>query len=262
MSPKIKENIGFGLIVFTALLVLGGVLEYGAIAQDVTYHFFSDSREIWFIPNFWNVVSNIPFVIVGYLGLYKLKHTGKLNVLGKMSSAYILLFFGTLLVGFGSGYYHLAPVNQTLVWDRLPMTIAFMALFSIIISEFISVRSGKALLFPLILVGVLSVIYWHLSEINGEGDLRYYVLVQFYPILSIPVILLCFRSVYTHIQAYWWLLLTYIVAKLFEYLDGEIYDLLGFISGHTLKHVFAALGIYVLLIFYQKRIVRGQGIIE
>ncbi len=261
MSPETKEKLGFGLIIFTALLFLGGALGRGPIAQDVSYHLFADTREIWNIRNFWNVVSSIPFVIVGYLGLNKLKHSGKLNILGEMTFAYILLFFGTFLVGFGSGYYHLAPDNQTLVWDRLPMTIAFMALFSIIISEFIAVRSGKALLLPLILVGIFSVVYWHFSEIRGEGDLRLYVLVQFYPMLAIPVILTCFRSTFTHIQAYWWLLLAYIVAKLFEHFDSEIYNVLGFISGHSLKHIFAALGMYVLLFFYQKRNCRGHGII-
>ena len=261
MSPDKKEKLGFGLIIFMALFVLGGVLSQGPIAQDVTYHLFADTREIWAVPNFWNVVSNIPFVMVGVIGLYKFKSPVKLEVLGEMTIAYMLFFFGTLLVGFGSAYYHLAPDNQSLVWDRLPMTIAFMALFSIIISEFIAVHSGKALLLPLILAGIFSVVYWHFSEMRGEGDLRLYALVQFYPILAIPVILLCFRSRCTYIQAYWWLLLTYIVAKVFEYFDAEVFNVLGFISGHSLKHVFAALGIYVLLISYQKRYCRGHRII-
>ena len=205
------------------------------------------------MPNFWNVVTNVPFAIVGLLGLYKLRLPGKLGFLHENSTAYTLLFFGTFLVGFGSGYYHLSPDNQTLVWDRLPMTIAFMALFSIIISEFISLRSGKALLLPLILAGILSVLYWHFSEIRGEGDLRFYALVQFYPMLAIAIMLVFFRSCCTHVYAYWWLLLAYVVAKLFEHFDAEVFDVLGFISGHSLKHLTAALGMYVLLVFYQKR---------
>ena len=182
-----------------------------------------------------------------------LRNPGSLGFLNETGTAYTLLFFGTFLVAFGSSYYHLEPNNQTLVWDRLPMTIAFMALFSIIISEFVSLRSGKALLLPLLLAGVLSVVYWHYSEIRGEGDLRLYALVQFYPMLASPIILLCFRSKCTHVQAYWWLLLAYIVAKLFEHFDGEVFDALGFISGHSLKHLTAALGMYVLLVFYQQR---------
>jgi hypothetical protein len=253
MTLTKRERLGFVLLAFTALISAGTILSLGPIPQDVGYHLFVDTREIWSIPNFWNVVTNAPFAIVGLLGLYQLKTPGKPGVLNESGTAYTLLFFGTFLVAFGSSYYHLEPNNLTLVWDRLPMTIAFMALFSIIISEFISVRSGRALLLPLILAGILSVIYWHISEIRGEGDLRLYALVQFYPMLASPVILLCFRSRCTHVQAYWWLLLIYIVAKVFEYLDGEVFDVLGFISGHSLKHLTAALGIYVLLLFYQRR---------
>ena len=123
-----KKKTGYFLIIFTAILALAGILSRDPIAQDVSYHLFVDTREIWSIPNFWNVVSNLPFVLVGLLGLYKLKFPDKLKVINDTNIAYILLFFGTFLVGFGSGYYHLAPDNQTLVWDRLPMTIAFMAL--------------------------------------------------------------------------------------------------------------------------------------
>ena len=253
MSPHTKEKLGYSLIILTAVLTVGGILSLGPIPQDVRYHLFVDTREIWSVPNFWNVVTNVPFAIVGLLGLYKLRLPAKLGFLHENSTAYTLLFFGTFLVSFGSGYYHLSPNNQTLVWDRLPMTIAFMALFSIIISEFISIRSGKALLLPLILAGILSVVYWHFSEIRGEGDLRFYALVQFYPMLAIPIMMICFRSRCTHVYAYWWLLLAYIIAKLFEHFDAEVYDVLGFISGHSLKHLTAALGMYVLLFFYQKR---------
>jgi hypothetical protein len=248
-----KARLGYALIAFTAALALGAIFTHGPIPQDVTYHLFVDTREIWSIPNFWNVVTNVPFAIVGLLGLYKLRVPGKLGFIDESRMAYTLLFFGTFLISIGSSYYHLAPNNQTLVWDRLPMTIAFMSLFSIIISEFISIRSGKALLLPLILAGILSVFYWHLSEIQGQGDLRFYALVQFYPMLAIPIILICFHPRCTHVQAYWWLLLIYITAKVFEQLDGEVYDVLGFISGHSLKHLTAALGMYVLLFFYQKR---------
>ena len=248
-----NEKLGFTLLAITAVVALTAILSLDPIPQDINYHLFVDTREIWSIPNFWNVVTNLPFAIVGLLGLHQTRLPEKLKVLDDTSIAYVLLFFGTFLVGFGSSYYHLEPNNQTLVWDRLPMTIAFMALFSIIISEFISIRSGKALLLPLILAGILSVVYWHLSEIRGEGDLRFYALIQFYPMLAIPVMLVCFRSTCTHVQAYWWLLLFYIAAKLFEHFDGEVFSILGVISGHSLKHLFAALGIYVLLLFYQKR---------
>ena len=248
-----NDKPGLILIAITALFALTVILSLDPIPQDATYHLFVDTRKIGSIPNFWNVITSVPFAIVGLLGLYQARLPNKLKIIEDTRIAYILLFFGTFLVSFGSGYYHLEPNNQTLVWDRLPMTIAFMALFSIIISEFISVRSGRTLLPPLILAGILSVVYWHFSEMRGAGDLRFYALVQFYPMLAIPVMLVCFQSKCSHVQAYWWLLLLYVVAKVFEHFDGEIFSLLGFISGHSLKHLTAALGMYVLLVFYRKR---------
>jgi ABC-type maltose transport system permease subunit len=133
------------------------------------------------------------------------------------------------------------------------MVIAIMALLSIIISEFISVHTGKVLLLPLIFSGISSVVYWHFSEVWGEGDLRYYILVQFFPMFVIPVILICFRSQCTGVNAYWGLLVAYIAAKVFEHFDGEVYSVLGFISGHSIKHIAAALGLYILLVSYERR---------
>lgn len=253
MIPIVKEKTGFTLIIAIALFSLIGILSQDPIAQEVSYHLFKDSRVIWRITNFWNVISNAPFLIVGILGLYKVAISNKLKIAGEIKIAYILLFSGVGLVAFGSGYYHLSPNNHSLVWDRLPMTIAFMALFSIIISEFISVHIGKAMLLPLIVAGISSVVYWHFSEGWGEGDLRFYALVQFTPMLLIPVILLCFRSRYTRVYGYWGLLLAYTAAKLFEYFDAEVYNASGFISGHSLKHIVVAVGLYVLLAAYERR---------
>jgi hypothetical protein len=171
-----------------------------------------------------------------------------------MQLGYVLLFIGVSLVAFGSGYYHLEPNNETLVWDRLPMTIAFMSLFAILLSEFIEVKLGKGLLFPLLLVGMGSVFYWYWGEMHGEGDLRAYALVQFLPMLMIPFLLLTFKAHYTQIRGYWILLFCYLLAKVFEHFDREIYTLLGqVISGHSLKHMVAALGMYILLVSYENR---------
>lgn len=222
------------------------------ISQDLSYHSFVDNNTILGIPNFYNVVSNIPFLIVGIMGLYQLNH---LEIIPEMGLAYWLLFFAVALVAFGSGYYHLNPSNHTLVWDRLPMTIAFMSLFAIIISEFVNPISGNLWLFPLIVVGVFSVFYWQWTESNGAGDLRLYALVQFLPITIIPLILLMYPSKFSHVSGYWWLLVAYVLAKVFEYYDAQIYDLTSqLISGHAIKHVVAAIGMYVLLVSYKKRL--------
>jgi len=250
---SIKQKIGLGLLAGLTVAAFVIVFLQGPIAQDISYHSFKDSREILAISNFCNVISNLPFLVVGLLGLRRVLSDKQLNINAELKLAYILLFSGVALVAFGSSYYHLAPNNQTLLWDRLPMTIAFMALFSIVIAEFVSLKAGKLLLYPLILVGITSVIYWYWGELNSIGDLRFYALVQFLPIICIPVILFCFSPSNHNASGYWWLLVAYIVAKLLEYFDGEVLELLGIISGHSLKHVAAAFGLYLLLVSYERR---------
>jgi len=254
MSPIKNEKFGLLLTLLFALASIIGLASLQPISQDVSYHNFGDARTLFAIQNFWNVLSNLPFLIVGLIGLHKLFNTDSLKLIPEMKLAYFFLFFGVALVAFGSGYYHVTPDNQTLVWDRLPMTIAFMALFSIIIAEFISIRIGNKLLWPLLIAGIASVFYWHITEQQGAGDLRFYAFIQFFPMLVIPVILIFFKSRFSHLNGYWVLILCYFLAKVFEHFDEGIYQLLGLtISGHSIKHMIAALGLYVLLRAYQQR---------
>lgn len=223
------------------------------IPQDPNYHLLKDQRTVFGIPNFWNIISNLPFLLAGIMGLHQLLRSRPFRFIAELRTAYLLLFLSVSFIAFGSGYYHLWPNNETLLWDRLPMTITFMALFSVIVGEFVSVRVGKLALWPLIIFGVFSVFYWHVTESNGEGDLRLYVLVQFLPLILIPLILLFFKSAFTHTSGYWLLLGTYLLAKGFEYFDGPVYSLLSLLSGHSLKHLVAALGIFFLLQAYNNR---------
>ncbi len=250
-----NEKLGTLLIGLVSVAVAISFFIFDAIPQDDNYHRFSDTSELLSVPNALNVLSNIPFIVVGFLGLAALhkKVDQTLNIIESNRSAYYILFLGVALVGVGSSYYHLWPNNDTLVWDRVPMTIAFMALFSIIIGEFVSVKAGRTLLVPLLLVGFGSVLYWWFTENNGVGDLRFYAVVQFFPILVIPILLIFFKSKYDGVWGYWALLSTYIVAKLFEECDHQVHEALGFVSGHTIKHLFPALGIYILIFVYRKR---------
>jgi len=238
-----KERIGYLILSAIAIIAIAGIFILSPIEQDIEYHNFCDSDTIFSIPNFWNVASNIPFLIIGFIGLYKT------SCLSEKKIQYIIFFLGISLVSIGSGYYHLNPNNNTLVWDRLPMTIAFMSLFSIIISEFIDFKIGLKLLFPSILIGLLSVVYWIVFN-----DLKIYILVQFFPILAMLTILILFKPKYNRTIGYWLLLITYIFAKIFEHFDYETQSLIKILSGHTMKHIVISFGIISLLIAYQKRI--------
>ena len=253
IAPSGREKLGLWLIITITVAAIVSMFFLEAIPQDLSYHSFSDENLKAGVPNFWNVFSNLPFALVGILGLYYMYVTKSLCLIESIKASYMILFAGVALVALGSGYYHLWPDNQTLVWDRLPMTIAFMALFSILICEFISVRIGKLLLYPLLIIGIFSVFYWEYTESQGLGDLRLYALVQFLPMLIIPVILLLFKSSFTRVSGYWLLLFAYIAAKVFEHFDAQIFAALGFISGHSIKHIAAAVGVYLLLMSYEKR---------
>ena len=241
------------LLVAVAAAAIAGLALLEPIPQDPTYHDFADTRTHLAIPNFWNVVSNGPFILVGAAGLLFLRKQDREGMLAELRPACIVLFCGVVLTGVGSGWYHLSPDNRTLIWDRLPMTLAFMGLFAIIIGEHISTRWARKLLLPLLVAGSLSVAYWALSESRGTGDLRPYALVQFLPMLLIPLMLLMYPSRFDRTAFIWWVIAAYGASKVLEYYDRDIFALNGIVSGHSLKHVVAALAPLLLLYGFATR---------
>jgi hypothetical protein len=254
------NNFRLSCLAGFTLLAIVVVFFIPPIPQDPAYHDFADQRTLHGVPNFWNVASNLPFVIAGLLGLLVLAGRKPLTGgLPELKWAYVVFFAGVLLTGFGSAYYHLDPVNESLVWDRLPMTLAFMAFFSIIVGEYLSPGAGRALLWPLLLVGMLSIVYWHMTERAGDGDLRPYGLVQFLPMVLIPMILLMFHSRLNGSVFLWANIAAYALSKITEHYDAEIYALTGTLSGHSIKHVLAAVGtLFICLALRRRRLVAGR----
>jgi hypothetical protein len=233
-----------GLLILVPALSLIGFFSSESIPQDPTYHNFADQRVVAGIPNFANVASNIPFLAVGALGLVLcLRRRGS-------SAPWTAFFVGIALVCFGSGYYHLLPQNATLVWDRLPITLAFMGLFVALLSEHIDESLGRLLLVPALAVGAASVGWWRYAD-----DLRFYFWVQFTPLLVIPVLLALFSSKYTHRVYLLYGVGSYVLAKIAEIYDQELFALTSnFISGHSVKHILAALAaLFVYLMLRQRR---------
>ena len=249
---SLRQKFGFIAIIIICMVAIVSMFLLGPIAQDPVYHLFADQRKLLSLPNFADVTSNVFFLVIGLLGLKQL-FKGQLNIVDEFKHAYLFLFLGIALTAFGSAYYHISPNNQTLFWDRLPIAIAMMSLISIILAEFVCLKFAKLVFWPALMLGALSVIYWIWTENTGHGDLRFYGLVQFLPMASIPIILICFKSRFSHVHAYWWLLLCYAAAKVFEHFDKETFLALGIISGHTLKHLIAALGLWLLLKSFQNR---------
>jgi len=226
------------LILFPAVAALVVVWLLPPIAQDPTYHDFADRRGLLGIPNFLNVTTNLALLAVGVAGIVLCARQKYLGA----RWAWMVCFTGVALVSLGSGYYHLAPDNGTLVWDRLPMSVGFMALSIAVLAEHVDLRLEKYLLAPAIALGLASVIVWHYTD-----DLRLYVLVQFLPLLLLPVVLLLFDSPYTHRGLLLLALAVYVIAKLAEYYDGAVFEITGeIVSGHSLKHLLAALALFVV----------------
>ena len=260
MKIKTFASPGVIFLVF-GITVLGIVLFLPPIRQDPSYHSFADQRQFcqfWAIPNFLNVVSNLPFFVVGLLGLrFVLVPQDRQTFLdGRERWPFLVLFTGVGLTAFGSGYYHWAPDNDRLVWDRLPMAISFMAFFASMIAERIRVEAGVWLLGPLVMLGIGSVVDWRQTD-----DLRLYGVVQFYPLVVIPIMLCLCPARYTGAGYIWGTLGWYVLAKVFELhaVDHGILALGQVVSGHTLKHLAACAGaLWVYLYVARRRPAAGQ----
>jgi hypothetical protein len=248
------------VLICIALAVLACVFSFGRIPQDPAYHLFADGRSIYGIPNFYNVLSNAPFLFAGIWGAMRTVSRRGTAFRRKYELwPYLFFFIGIALTSLGSFYYHWAPENKTLVWDRMAMAVAFMSLFAGAIGDRIGGRAGAICLFPMIIFGIFSVLYWSFTESSGSGDLRPYVIVQFCTIAAIPLLLILFPARYSHSG---WLIaagLAYLIAKVFEDLDQIVFGLVK-ISGHTLKHLVASIAAFCIIQMIERRKVFDQAI--
>ena len=244
MTSVNLRNKRLALLFAAGFVAVAGVFSFPPVAQPLDYHDFADKRGLFGIPNFGDVMGNLAFTVVGILGMIATLKRWPARA-GAEFWLWAVFFAGVFMVAFGSGYYHWSPDNHTLVWDRLPMTVAFMSLFSIVIMERVDAKWGVRL-FPLFLgIGVFSVWYWNYTEGLGRGDLRLYGLVQFFPVLAILMMMALFPPKYPGTAKFMFHTLGwYLAAKLLEHFDKDIFAILGTaVSGHTLKHLAAAAGV-------------------
>lgn len=234
-----------GLLAAISLALLGLAFAVDPIPQDLIYHRFADTRAAFGIPNFLNVASNAAFLVVGIAGIAL---CARMGVEGAKRS-WTILFLGGAIVSVGSAYYHWAPTNASLVWDRLPMTVGFMGLFVALLAEHISTKLERLLLAPALLTGAFSVAWWHYTD-----DLRLYAYVQFMPLVVVGLLVAMFPGRYTHRRYLVYGLACYLLAKVAEALDGPIHELTQHaVSGHTVKHLLAALALFYVYLMLRKR---------
>jgi hypothetical protein len=234
------------LVAGLAVAATGALFSIPPFTDPAWYYDFADGRTFWGLPNCLNVVSNLPWAVIGTLGL--LFPGGSFTEKWERAGAAVL-FAAIGLTAIGSAYFHLAPSPATLLWDRLPMTLIFMPVLALTIAERIGMRAGRMLFIPLLALGISSVLYWRFM-----GDVRLYLLIQFFPMLAVPLMIWWFPARYTRaadlVAAVGW----YALAKAFELSDRPVYAATGMVSGHTLKHLTGALAsLWLLRMFWLRR---------
>jgi hypothetical protein len=251
---------GWLLGIFTVGLLIAAVV-VPAMPQPLSYHAFADCRTFWAIPNFLNVASNLPFLVAGLWGLALIWNGRGGFIEERERLPYLVFFLGAFLTCFGSAYYHAAPDNPRLVWDRLPMTLGFAGLVSAAIAERVNLNGGLRALWPLLLQGVITVIYWYATERAGHGNVIPYAAYQAWSIVAIVWVIVVYPARrYTHGGLLAWAALWYGLAKIFETFDLQVYRLLGgTVSGHTIKHLLAAGAVFAVVRQLQRRAAFGAG---
>lgn len=239
------------------LAVLGGLLPLlyfglAPIAQPAGYHDLADQRTLLGIAHFWNVASNLPFLVIGALGLQLLVQKRE-----EAAAAWASVFAGSVLVAFGSAWYHADPRDATLIWDRVPIGVAFAGFFTALLVEHFdgaARRLAHGLLVPLLVFSAAAIGWWYAS-----GDLSLWIWVQAAPMLAVVLVLALLPGRYTHRRYLAYALACYTAAKLFELGDRELMHWTGgLVSGHVMKHLAAAAGVWFFYVMLRER--RALGV--
>ena len=239
------------------LLIAAAMLAHGPIVQPLDYHAFADRREFFYVQNAADVASNLGFLMVGVWALWALRHAERRAALGAAWPGYATFFIGVALTAIGSGYYHLAPDNARLLWDRLPIAIACSGLLAGGYADAYG-RIATSVHPVLVSAAVLSVLWWSVTDALGIGDLRPYLLLQVAPLVMIPLWQWAAGVPSRDRIAFGVAILLYVLAKVCEVHDHEVFNALGVFSGHTIKHLLAVAAAAVLTINVVLR-VRGTA---
>ena len=257
----ISRRFGVALLAAITIVIVAAAFLAPRTAQPEAYHHFADQRGWMGVARFGDVISNLAFAVIGIWGLVFLSGSSARVAFidARERYPYLLVFLALLLTAFGSAYYHMAPDNARLVWDRLPMTVVFTSLVAAMIAERISVRIGLWLLPVLIAVGAGSVVQWYWSEQRGAGDLRFYAALQVYA-MAVLVVALLLPARYTRSSDLALVAGFYVLAKVLETMDRQIFTLGNIVSGHTLKHLAAAgAGYWILRMLQERRPVQAES---
>jgi hypothetical protein len=235
---------GWALLLLPACAVALAVALLPPFPQPQEYHRFADARAWFGVPNSLDVVSNFAFFAVAIAGLSAVLRPAA-DRAGRLP--YALFFLALAATAFGSAWYHLAPDNARLFWDRLPISICFAALLSAVVAERLGLKAWLLLFALLMATGAGTVWYWLWSETRGIGNVLPYFAFQLYVLLAILLLMRLYPPRYSRGADLYRVVLLYGAALAAELLDRYIFAIGEVISGHTLKHLLAALATYQLV---------------
>ncbi len=245
MSKSLLENLSFVLL--AALLCAAGLFE--PLPQSQAYHLFADTRPWGALPNAADVLSNLAFVLAGLVGL-RVAPKSEVGLQGPLN----LFSMGLLLTGVGSALYHFAPNDASLVWDRFPLTLAFAGAMGAMAYDYLGPSYTHRWKNTWLYLGPFSVALWAVAD-----DLRLYLVVQGGGFLLGLLWMTAARWSPTRAKTslpWHWVWAGYALAKLAELADPDILAATGgLVSGHSLKHLLAAMSVLPLWLCLSRRAV-------
>lgn len=240
-----KKNL-FLFILTTFLLTI--LWQYLPSSDKDSYFLFADNLTRFGINNCSDVLSNLGFLVASIYGLFILKSSNKIPISYK--TPLITIIVGAFLTCFGSAYFHNNPNSDTLFWDRMPMTIGFSGVVILMLMDRLHYHK---LVIPLsivlVMTGLLTVFGWHTKIFT----LRPYLIVQYGCLIFTFLTLLLTKPSYIKTGTMLFALSFYVLAKLTEKYDILIFNITSnAISGHTIKHLLAAVAIFLILHQFKK----------
>jgi hypothetical protein len=220
-----------------------------SMPQPRAYHLFADTRTCLGVPNFFNTASNLAFLAVGvgmliWLYAHRRNFSLMFSARGEMW-IFVVLYAATALVCFGSGYYHLAPDNARLYWDRLPMTLVSSAFSGVVVADRFNARAGIWTLSIAAVISCGALTYWLATQSRETDNVWPYIVAMYGGLALTALVMALFPSRYTHAGAAWVAAAIYAGAIAFDTrLDKPLYTIGGVLSGHSFKHLLAAVALF------------------
>ena len=232
---------GYGAVLLLLYLAIG------PLRQTSAYHQFIDVRVWCGVPRFGDVLSNGVILLSGLFAATLFAVTRRDSPAGKTDRIFIVFIIGVIATAVGSSFYHWAPSDARLVWDRLPMTIVLQASLALVIANRFGAVIGEKFLGVLLPLSALSVVWW-----ATRGDLLPYMVIRVGAGLCVIVVLLRGFSW----RADRWFVLALALDPLltwFEHHDSDVFWWTEqLVSGHTVKHVLAGVALACVCLWWRE----------